>query len=129
VLVRFDDAFLPFFEPERDEPRLARIALTQPLELLTVAVDRRRVIEREYAPCAPLREIGGGAGVAVVAVRVGLALHAVLDAHDVVLAAVVERMLLGGRDHVVGRSDGERWVGERAVAKRAKGSDIGHAGV
>ena len=128
-LVRQDDALLELFESQRAEDGATAQRLACELKLLVVDVEARLGVPDEDAGGEPGFEVVAGEGVVVGGgVDVGAVL-AVVDAGDVVGAAVVEVEPRGAGDDVVGRRDQVRGVaGDRGVvAQGAEGSQFGHA--
>ena len=127
MLVRLDHAAVPRLEPDGGKDVRALVCASAPGELLAIRIHRRKAFSHEDTVPRPRRDVACGAGVTVVGVVVVGILLAVLDADDVIRAAIVQRALLLRRNHVVGRCDGGGEVGARGiVAQAAEWAGISH---
>ncbi len=125
-----DAALAEFFQADAGHEPLARVALRLDLEFLAVDVERTGRVLSENAVARPIAQRHGGAGITVIVRGIGGRFLVENQANHVIRAAVVERLLQGGIDHVVRRRDHVAEVADagEVITKAAKGLHFGHGG-
>ena len=127
-LMGVDAAGAERLQADASQEAAAGVAATLDLKILRVDVERLGGIADEHVVGLPVAEEAGGAGVAVDAVVVAGLFLVEDEADDVVGTAVVERLLQGGVDDVVGRGDhvAEGADAAQVVAVGAECVNLGH---